>query len=108
MSGIFWETLADADAVAVDVLGEEVEIGGVAMLAVVQAAGEAARIVPGGVSAGVTMVLHVSKADGEAVADGALVEARGLSGRVVSKTHHGSGWEIQVGPENRWEEGGEF
>ena len=99
----FWDSFTGGADAAILTMGEEVTIGGVAMRAVVQPAESKPGIVPGGLSAGVTHVLHVSLADGGAVADGALVVSRALTGRVVSKEHFGGGWLIHAGPENRWE-----
>lgn len=104
----FWENFGDAGEVSIEVLGEVVEIGGVELRAVVQDAASAPRIVAGGLSGGVTLALHVSQEAGDAVLDGALVLARTLEGRVLSKEPLGAGWVILVGPANRWDEGSDF
>jgi hypothetical protein len=98
----FWDSFtAGADAI-IEIMGEDVVIGGRDPIqGVVQPVETRPGIVAGGISAGVTHLIQVSLADGELVADGDEVVSRSFTGAVVSKTHFGGGWMIQGGPENR-------
>ena len=76
----FWDAFTvGADAV-IEMMGEVVTIAGQEMMAVVQPAETRPEAVPGGQSAGVTHVLHVSLTDGNALADGDKVVSRALRG----------------------------
>lgn len=97
----FWEAFEDGADNTLETMGEEIVIGGEEMTGVVQPVEMRPGIVAGGISPGVTHLIQVSLADGDAVGDGDEVVSRQLTGAVISKTHFGGGWMIQAGPENR-------
>ena len=101
----FWENFTAGAEAAIGSMGEPVSIAGrAAIQGVVQPAQVQPGIAAGGQSSGITHSIQVSLNDGNAVADGDVVETRMLKGRVISKEHFGGGWMIHAGPVNRWVE----
>jgi hypothetical protein len=98
---LFWETFADADARAIETLGEEVTLDGVAASAIVDPVAIEERLGAGGRRVDAGSVILV--AAGTALRDGMPVQVRGQDGRVDSWEAIGSGsLLVTVGPFNRW------
>ena len=103
MGSEFWDTFSAGADATLETLGERVTIGGREMMAVVQSAAAQPELVPGGVSPGATLLLHVCSDDGNGIADGDKARARGMDVRVIRKDAFGGGWMIHAGPANRWD-----
>jgi hypothetical protein len=100
----FWESFTEGAEAGIEVMGEDVEIGGVDMAGIVEPVEVQEGAATGGHRKDVAMVIQVTLEAGEKIEDGAEVLARGFAGKVKFKEHFGGGWRIHVAAENRWEE----
>lgn len=92
-----------ADA-GIEAMGEEVRVAGRAVRAVVSPVERDRRNSVGGSKVIIIYTMQVSLADGDEIADGDGVEGRMMKGKVDKKEHHGGGWIITVGSENRYDD----
>jgi hypothetical protein len=104
MGSDFWDTLEQGADAGIEVMGEDVEIGGTDYAGIVEPVEVTEGAAAGGKRKDVTMVIQVTLEAGDAIEDGMAVLARALTGKVLFKEHFGGGWKIHVGKENRWEE----
>lgn len=98
----FWDGLAAANDAAIETMGEEVELGGVVMQAVVDAQFSEPTAGVGGRRDILRATLLVP--GNTELADAMVVSLRGVEGKVVSWEPLGPGGHVQVnvGPYNRW------
>ena len=99
----FWETMVDANAVAAEVLGESVLVGGSVVMAVVSAP---MSIEDGDAPGGRRMVAtgEITVPAGVVPYDGMACVVRGIECKVESWNSLGVGdrWVLQLGAMNRW------
>ena len=103
--GYFWQQMTKAAAATIADQGEEFDMNGVPLFGKVNTIEAETDVVDGGKKRDVSFDVVVTPAVAALIPEGAIITARGMTGKVTSKVHEGSQVRVLVGPENAWGNG---